>query len=264
MYNFLAHLYKAKRLIYEMVKQDIKQRFVGNVLGALWAFLNPLITLLIFWFVFEVGFKVPPVEQVPFVMWLMAGMIPWFFFSEALSFGTHSIIEKPYLVKKVVFRVSILPIIKIGSALIIHLFFIIILYLVFIFWNYPSFSLTLLQIPYYIFCSCILLLGASWLTSATVVFFKDIAYLVGIIIQFGFWLTPVFWSYKMMPDHLTVYLKLNPVMYITEGFRDSLIYQTWFWERPLYTCYFWVFAMMLLFFGAFTFKKLRPHFADVL
>ncbi len=79
-------------------------------------------------FVFQVGFKAQPVDNFPFILWLVAGMLPWFFFADAISTGTNSIIENSYLVKKVVFRVSLLPIIKLLSALSIHLFFIFFMY----------------------------------------------------------------------------------------------------------------------------------------
>jgi lipopolysaccharide transport system permease protein/teichoic acid transport system permease protein len=84
------------------------------------------------------------------------------------------------------------------------------------------------------------------------------------VVQFGFWLTPIFWSFKIVPEQYHDLIKLNPVYYIVEGYRDSLIYDTWFWERTELSFQFWIVALFFFFVGAVVFRKLRPHFADVL
>ncbi len=165
--------------------------------------------------------------------------------------------------KKVVFRVSILPLVKLLSALGLHLFFICFLFVVFTSYGFTP-GLHSLQVFYYLFCMLVLLSGLSWLTSALVVFMKDIGYLVNTVLQFGFWLTPIFWSINMIPKRFHVFIKLNPVYYITEGYRNSFIYNKWFWDEPVWTVYFWVVTLFLVFVGGILFRRLRPHFADVL
>ena len=123
-YRFLRDIFKSKRLLIDLAKNDFKSRYLGNYLGILWAFVQPTVMIIIFWFVFQVGFKSMPVDNFPFILWLMAGMVPWFFFAESLQSATNSILSNSFLVKKVVFRVSLLPIIQIISALAIHIFFI--------------------------------------------------------------------------------------------------------------------------------------------
>jgi len=120
---FLTDLYKIRALIWQLTKRDFKSRYLGSYLGLLWAFIHPSVTIMVLWFVFQVGFKSRPVQNVPFILWLMSGIIPWFFFSEAFASASNSIVEYNYLVKKVVFRVSALPLVKILSATFIHLFF---------------------------------------------------------------------------------------------------------------------------------------------
>ena len=95
-------------------------------------------------------------------------------------------------------------------------------------------------------------------------FFKDIGQFVAIIIQFGFWLTPIFWAMKIVPDKYHSLIELNPMVYIIEGYRNSMIYHKWFWENLDMTIYFWGVAIVLFGLGSLTFRKLRPHFADVL
>lgn len=263
MYKFLKDIFLNRKLLVSLVKNDFKQKYLGSYLGIMWAFLQPTFTILIFWFVFQVGFKSQPVDNFPFILWLISGMIPWFFFSDALSNATNSIIENSYLVKKVVFRVSILPIVKISSALCIHLFFIFFMIGMFLIYGY-NFELYWLQIFYYMFATIVLILGLSWITSSLVVFLRDIGQLVSMCIQFGFWLTPIFWSLKMVPEKYTWIIELNPIVYIINGYRDSLIYHKWFWEDLNMTIYFWLVTIIVFMIGSLIFKKLRPHFADVL
>ena len=260
---FIKDIIKNRAVFKSLVINDFKQRYLGSYLGILWAFIQPLITVLIFWFVFQVGFKAQPVSEVPFVLWLVAGMFPWFFFNDALSNATNAILENAYLVKKVVFKVAFLPIIKIISALLVHLFFVGVLYMLFLLYGY-SFNLYWLQVFYYLFATIVLVLGISYFTSSVVAFFRDMNQLVAMLLQFGFWMTPIFWSIDMIPAKYQWFLKLNPMFYIVEGYRDSMIHHIWFWEKPLLTLYFWTVAIGMLWIGFSTFRRLKPHFADVL
>jgi lipopolysaccharide transport system permease protein/teichoic acid transport system permease protein len=244
--------------------RELRSRYLGSYLGFFWAFIQPSITLIVFWFVFQVGFKSVPVEGSPFILWLISGMIPWFFFSESLATATNSIIENSFLVKKIVFRVSILPIVKIFTALIVHIFFIIIIFICFaIFGIYPH--IYNIQLIYYLFSLLILLFGLSWLSSALTVFFRDFGQIISMILQIGFWITPLFWSINIMPEKFHALIKINPVFYITEGYRKTFIHKTWFWEEDLsYIIYYWFISILVLFIGVIIFKSLRPHFEEVL
>lgn len=260
---FIKDILQNRAIFKSLVVNDFRQRYLGSYLGILWAFIQPAITVLIFWFVFQVGFKSQPVNNVPFILWLIAGMFPWFFFSDAVSNATNAVMENSYLVKKIVFKVSFLPIIKILSALIVHLFFILFMYVLFMVYGY-GFELYWLQAFYYLGAMIVLILGISYITSSVVVFFRDMGQLVAMLLQFGFWMTPIFWTMNMIPERFHWLLKLNPLVYIIEGYRDSLINHVWFWEKPTMTFYFWVVSLLILGVGFSTFKRLKPHFADVL
>jgi lipopolysaccharide transport system permease protein/teichoic acid transport system permease protein len=236
---------------------------MGNFLGIAWAFIQPTVMILIFWFVFQVGFKSQPVDNFPFILWLVAGMFPWFFFADGLAAGTNAVLANNFLVKKVVFRVSLLPIVSLMTALVVHLFFVMIMFLMFMYYGYMP-DIYWLQIFYYLFAAFVLLLGLSWLTSSVIVFFRDMGQIVAMIIQFGFWLTPVFWSMKIVPVEYHWLIKLNPVYYIIEGYRDSMINHHWFWEKMPLSLNFWIITGIIFVVGGLTFKRLRPHFADVL
>jgi lipopolysaccharide transport system permease protein/teichoic acid transport system permease protein len=261
--KFLLDLYHNRALILQLTVRDFKTRYLGSYLGLLWAFIQPTVTILIFWFVFELGFKSAPVDNFPFILWLITGIIPWFFVADSLSSATNSIVENSFLVKKVVFRVSMLPIVKIISALLIHVFFVCVIFLFFMVYNIAP-TIYAFQLFYYIFAMIVLLLGLSWLTSALVIFLKDIGQIVAMLLQFGFWGTPIFWSLKIIPEKYHFYLKLNPVYYLIQGYRDCFINYVWFWDHPAYSLYYWAFAGVIFVSGAIVFNRLRPHFADVL
>ncbi len=263
MFEFLKAIIQNRQMLWSLTKNDFKQRYLGNMLGVLWAFIQPTVTILIFWFIFQVGFKAQPVDDFPFILWLITGMFPWFYFAEGLSNGTNSIVANNFLVKKVVFRVSLLPIVSLMTALAIHAFFICCMFAMFLYYGYSA-EVYWLQIPYYLFALSVLLLGLSWLTSSVVVFFKDMGQFVAMMIQFGFWLTPIFWSMKMVPEKYHWVVQLNPLVYIIDGYRNSMIYHQWFWEDINMTIYFWLVTTGFFIVGGLTFRKLRPHFADVL
>lgn len=260
---FLLDIVKSRKLLWELARSDFKKRYVGNYLGILWAFIQPVITILILWFVFQVGFKSVPVDNFPFILWLISGMIPWFFISESINSTTGSIINQSFLVKKMVFRVSLLPIVQVISALIIHLFFVFLLLFIYIIYGkFPT--IYWLQLPYYLLATIILVLSIGWFTSSVVIFFRDLAQIINVILQFGFWLTPIFWSTRMIPEKFHFLLKLNPFYYIIQGYRDSLIYNVWFWQRWKWAVFFWGMVGLIFIFGAMVFRRLRPHFGDVL
>lgn len=261
-------IYKNRRLVAKLAKNDFKTRYAGSYLGIVWAFIQPVITILVYWFVFSVGFRSGTGDLgVPFVLYLVAGIVPWFFFQDALIGGTNSLLEYNYLVKKVVFNISVLPVVKIISAMFVHAFFVlftIILYAAY--GKFPDFYY--LQIIYYSVCVFILVLGLSYATSAIVIFFRDLTQIINIVLQVGVWLTPIMWIVEASPlmGHPVIMkiLKLNPMYYIVSGYRDTFLMKTWFWEHAGWTVYFWIFTILCFLFGSWVFKRLRIHFADVL
>src|SRR6266702_6798577 len=156
--GFLSELLSKRHIILELTKRDFKQKYLGSYLGMLWAFVHPFIYIMILWFVFQVGFKSAPMDNFPFILWMMTGLIPWFFFSECLATATNAILDNSFLVKKVVFSMGMLPLVKILSSLIIHLFFIAVIFLMFAAYGHLP-SIYNLQVFYYLFAMMVLLLG---------------------------------------------------------------------------------------------------------
>jgi lipopolysaccharide transport system permease protein/teichoic acid transport system permease protein len=126
------------------------------------------------------------------------------------------------------------------------------------------FSLYWLQAFYYFFAMSILALGISWITSSVNIFMRDTAQIVGVILRLGFWSTPIFWDLGIMPEKVQFFIKLNPMFYIVQGYRESFLYFVPFWHHPAMTLYFWGVTGLVFVLGATIFLRLRPHFADVL
>ena len=267
LFSLPAEIYRSRRMIYKLAKNDFKTKFAGSYLGIIWAFVQPVVTVLVYWFVFEVGFRSGDgTLPVPFLLYLVAGIVPWFFFQEALNGGTNSMLEYSYLVKKVVFNISVLPVVKLISALFVHVFFVLFIVLLYCFYGkFPD--IYYLQLLYYSAGLFLLTLGLCYMTSAVVIFFRDLSQVIGIALQVGIWLTPIMW---VAEDRLVQWpwlyqiLKLNPIYYVVTGYRDAFIYKNWFWERPLWTIYFWGFTAAVFLFGNWVFRRLRVHFADTL
>lgn len=262
-----VELYQNRRLILSLAKNDFKTKYAGSYLGIVWAFIQPIVTVLVYWFVFGLALRAGGDRQVPFILWLVAGLVPWFFVQEGLVQGTNALIEYNYLVKKVVFKISILPMVKIISALFVHLFFILVVLVLYGCHGYFP-DIYTLQLLYYSFCMFVLILGISYLTSSVVVFFRDLSQIINIFLQVGVWMTPIMWSFADLGlepgGTIASILKLNPIYYVVNGYRESLIDKVWFFEHTGLTIYYWVVTIAVFVIGAALFKKLKVHFADVL
>lgn len=264
----MSDIWNNRNLIWTLAKNDFKERYAGSYLGAVWAMIQPVVTIVMYYIVFDIimgaGAQTGPrATSIPYVLFLTAGLVPWFFFSEALTQGTSALIKYTYLVKKVVFNVSILPVIKVVAALFIHAFFVCVMLIMGCIYGYMP-SLYWLQIPYYSLCTLILVLGMSYITSAIMVFFRDMAQIIGICLQLGMWATPILWNIESMSPKVRLILSINPLVYIVSGYRSALCSSGLLWENVGGTIYFWVFALACLLVGGRIFSKLRPHFADVL
>lgn len=260
-----VELYQSRHLIWKLAKNDFKKRYAGSYLGAVWAMIQPVVTVAMYYIVFDkiMGNTGRGSGDVPFVLFLTAGLVPWFYFNEALNNGTNAMREYDYLVKKVVFKISILPIIKIIAATFIHVFFIGVLLLVAALYGYYP-TIYTVQILYYSFCLFIFVLALCYTTCSIVVFFKDLAQIINIALQIGLWATPILWDINSIQASWVFVLKLNPLVYIVNGYRSAIYEREWFFQDFFSTMYFWIVTVVLFGIGGAVFKRLKVHFADVL
>ena len=253
-----------KKIYLELILNDFRSRYNGSFLGMVWGFIQPVVTILIYCLVFQYGLRsgTRP-DGIPYVYFMISGAVPWFFFSEAWGGITTSFLDYSYLVKKLNFEVELLPLVKLGSALIIHIVFLVFSTVVLNFSGYYA-SWYYVQIMYYLLSATIFALLLGMITASLAVYIRDVIQVVGIIIQIGFWACPICWGSDMQMGKIGMLLKANPMYYCVEGYRSSLIYRQGFWDSPLYTLYYWCLMAALFCLAVYMYRKLRPGFADVM
>ncbi len=260
---FLQVIYQQRYIIHKLVTRDFKKKYLGSYLGMVWAFLEPAAFIVAIWFVVSIGLRGGERDGIAFLPWFVSAMIPWFFLRDGWTSASDSLNEYAFLIKKMYFRVGIIPLIKISTMLMVHLFMMLVLILIVaVYGFYPT--MFWLQIPYYMLCSIILVTGLGWFTSALTVFVKDVKYVIGVITTLLFWLSAIIWPHERLEGAMRYLVDLNPVFYITNGYRETFIQQKWFFEQPTLMLYFWFVAAFFFIVGAFVFQKLKPHFSDVL
>lgn len=254
-------IYNDRRLLIDLSLKDVRKRFSGTYFGIVWGILQPLMTIIIYWAVFQFGFRSGNIGEVPYVLWFISGIVAWLFISESFTFASSSFLEYSYLIQKVKFNVNILPLVKILSSCYIHVFFLIIAIAICAALGYVP-TVKIVQILYYIFASIMLLFAASLLSSSVMVFFRDLNQIISIFLLLGMWGTPIAWDMSVFSEDAQRILKLNPFYYLIEGYRDALLGRKWFWEEASMGIYFWCVTMFCLLIGVKIYTKLKPYFAD--
>jgi len=249
-----------------LVKGDFSQNYLASYLGFAWAVIGPVVSLAVMALVFQFGFKASAVNPsgLPYVAWLACGLVPWYYFSDGVLSGTSAIISYSFLVRKASFHIGYLPGIRLCALAVIH--FALLCFLVGIFLYLGIFpSLYWLQWFYYFPMMFLFLLGLAWATSSITIFIPDISNFLGVLLNLGFWATPLIWHSTMLPPKYRWLFAVNPAYYIVRGYRTTFVEPLWFWQRPLSDhLFFFGWLAFVLCAGAVTFKKLRPHFADVI
>ena len=171
--------------------------------------------------------------------------------------------EYSYIVKKVVFNIDIIPLAKIVGCMFIHAAFLVIVLVVA--FGYGVFTgVYLLQLVYYLVALLLFAVPLAFLCSAVSVFFKDFGQGVAIILNIFTWVTPILWDFAIVPEKFQIIFKINPMFYIVNGFRESILYGVSIFEHPYNALYFWALVIILWVKCIKTYKKLVPHMADVL
>ena len=261
--HFFANIINHHQMINALAIKDYQGRFSGTLLGATWSVIHPLSITFVFWLVFSIGFRATGPVNIPFVLYFLAGYVPWTMFNESLSTSTGTVVAHSYLVKKAVFPSEILPLSQILTSIYNHLILLPITIGIILAHGYAP-SLWMFQVFYYFICIIVFTLGLSWMCAALNVFYRDTSQVLLTILNFWFWMTPVVWHIGMVPERFRYLMHFNPMFYVIEGYRDSLIYQHAFWENPKAALIFWGTAITAVFLGSYVFRRLKPQFVDVL
>ncbi len=260
MWHNLGQLLRYRGLIQSLVARELKARYRGSVLGFFWSFVNPLLLLLIYNFVFTYLLVSRAKDIQPYAVFMFTALLPWTWFSSSLTEATGSLISGGNLIKKVLFPAEILPFVTILSNM-VHFLLGLPILICFMLWYKvtPDWA----QVPWFVVIVAVQLLftaGLSLILSALAVHFRDVRDLVSNLLTFWFFATPIIYSYKDFPDYKK-YFDWNPFTHLAISYQEVLFFPGDFghWK--------WLLAMgaasVVLFVAAYwVFDRLRDSFAE--
>lgn len=256
--NYWKDLWRYRELFYILSWRDIKVRYKQTVIGAAWSIIRPLLTTIIFTLVFSRIAKLQNPGDAPYALMVFVGMLPWQFFSNALSESSNSLIGNANLITKVYFPRMIIP----GSSVITSLVdlgisFIIMIAMLAWFQFIPSWHIIFL--PLFIFLAFVCSFGIGLYLTAVNVKYRDFRYIIPFIVQFGLYITPVGFSSAIIPDKWKTLYAFNPMVGIVDGFRWCLLGDPINWNSLLISV---AIIALFLWMGIFYFRKMEKTFAD--
>ena len=248
-------------LFFMLAQRDLAVRYKQTTIGILWAVLRPVLTMLVFTFVFGRIAKLPSVG-VPYALLVFSGMIPWFFFSSSVSESSSSLIANANLLSKVYFPRILVPASTILVAAVDLLIGMVLLILTMLFFNiWPSWRM--LTIPIFLTTAFSAALGLGLWFSALNVRYRDFQFVVPFLLQFGLYLSPVGFSSSVVPENWALVYALNPMVGVIEGFRWAILGENFSlrWEVQLISAFF---STFLLASGIAFFRRFERDMADII
>jgi len=261
--HFLRNLVTRRSLLFQLVRRDFQQRFVGSAAGWVWAVIHPLVLLLSWTFVFSVCLKTPlPVGQPGnYPLFLFAGMLPWLLFSETIQRSSTSLIDHAGLITKTVFPAEVVPVSVFLSSLVSHLAALVLVILAAGFWL-NQLSPSLLFLPIYMGLLGMLAVGIGWIAAGLQVYLRDTAQFLSVVLTFWFWLTPILITEDKFPRRLRFLIAGNPLAYFVRAYRDALLSARLPKFEDLAVAA--VCAITAFVIGGLFFRYMKRGFADVL
>ncbi len=262
---FLRNLLERRTLVFELVRRDFEQRFVGSAIGWIWGLIHPLVLLTSWYFVFVLCLKAPPPPGVDnYALYIFAGMLPWFLFSDTVQRSASSLLDHASLITKTVFPAEIVSISVFLSALVSHLMALALI-VVATAVAQNRISVFMILLPLYMLVIGLLAVGLGWIFAGIHVYLRDTAQFLSVILTFWFWLTPIFISEENFPVQFRwarVLLEANPLTYLVRGYREILIYSKA--PNPADLAIAAGYAVVIFVAGGLFFRHMKRGFADVL
>ena len=255
----LREIYDYRQMIYSLVRKELRGRYKGSALGFLWTFINPLLQLLVYTFVFSI---VMPNNIDKVYLYLFIGLIPWLFFSGSLTGGAACILNQKDMVKKIYFPREVMPIAYVTSNFVNMLLCFIVIFAVIIVSGIGINIKAVLYLPIIWIVEYIMCLGGAMLTSALTVYFRDLEYILGIVTMAWMYMTPVVYSLEMVPERLRPLMNLNPMTPVIVAYRD-ILYSKQIPELGTLASGFTL-GIIVLVIGYIVFQKLQRGFAEEL
>lgn len=256
--NYWKDLWRYRELFYILSWRDIKVRYKQTVIGAAWSVIRPLLTTIIFTIVFSRIAKLQNPGAAPYALMVFAGMLPWQFFSNALSEASNSLVGNANLITKVYFPRMIIPASSVITSLIdLGISFVIMIGMFILYKFMPSWHIIFL--PFFIIMAFLCSFGVGLYLTAVNVKYRDFRYIIPFIVQFGLYITPVGFSSSIVPQKWKIWYDLNPMVGVIDGFRWCLLGDKMDW-----TSFYISIAVTALFVwaGIFYFRRLEKTFAD--
>lgn len=263
--NIIKEHKEYKHQIFKLAKADLTKTYRGAALGWSWAIIKPTVTIFVYWFAFTIGLRMGGnVGKFPYFLWLISGVVPWFYMSDMITGGADSIRKYSYLVTKMKFPISTIPTFVNISKFIVHLFLMAIVVAIFMMFGFKP-DIYLLQLPFYMAIMFVFFNLWSLFASLLAAISKDFLNLVRAFVTAVFWLSGIIWN----ADTVTIpwlrrFLNLNPVTFIVNGYRNCFINKIWFWEQPKRIVYVVIFTAIMLILALWSYRKLRKEIPDVL
>ncbi|MBR1738167.1 MAG: ABC transporter permease [Firmicutes bacterium] len=255
----LKELYLYRHMIKSMVKKDLRGRYKGSVLGFLWTFVNPLLQLVVYTFVFSVILK-NGIEK--FYLYLFVALVPWIFFSSSVTGGSVCIFAQKDLVKKIYFCRQVIPVSYVTSCFVNMLFTFVIIFAVLIVSGVTINPVAIACLPVIMITEYILALGMALIAASLDVYFRDLQHILGILMMAWMYCTPIMYKVEIVPEKFMPLFNLNPMTPIITAYRDVLYYAK---VPQLQTIvHALVLGIIVLVVGNFIFDKLQRHFAEEL
>lgn len=261
---FLANLAARRSLLYQLVRRDFEQRFVGSAAGWVWGVIHPLVLLLSWTFVFHLCLQVKLGEQEVtqnYPLYLFCGFLPWLLFQDTVQRSSSSLLEHANLIKKTLFPSEMVPLSIFLSSLINHLIGVGLVIAAVAIWL-GHISPMILFLPVYIVLLALLAVGFGWIVAGLQVYLRDTAQALTVLLTLWFWTTPIFITEQQYPQGLRFLIAANPLAYVVRGYRERLLsYQLPDVEELAVVALYAVAAFVV---GGLFFRHLKRGFADVL
>jgi lipopolysaccharide transport system permease protein len=252
----LRELHDYRNLIWQLAWSEFKLRYKNSILGYFWSLLEPMLMLLVLYVVFS---NLMRVQVEYYQLFLLLGIILWGFLSRATTIGMFSIVGKPGMVKKIYFPRDIFVISSCVTALLMSIFESLIFIMFMILFRVPV-SINLIYVPFILLCLFIISLGLSMALSALNVFYRDVQFIWQVLLQIGYFATPILYTIDIFPQNLQKFVLLNPVARILISARDTIIYSSPAKTEDL--LFMFLSAIIFLFVGYIIFSRLEPRFAE--
>jgi len=261
---FLQNLVRQRSLIFQLVRRDFQQRFVGSAVGWIWGIIHPVVLLVAYTFIFTYCLKMrlePGQLTDNYPIFLFTGMLPWLLFQETVQRSATSLVEYSTLIKKSVFPAEIVPVSIFLSNLLSHFLSLALVVAAVAVWL-NRVSAMLIVLPVYLVLIGLFSLGVGWVVSSLHVFLRDTAQVLSVLLTFWFWLTPIFISENLIPENLRWLAALNPLVYAVRGYRTSILSTQLPAAGDL--ALLAAFAVGMFVVGGLFFRHTKKGFADVL